>query len=194
MKKILLVQGGGRPGGNTEQLVEAFAKGAAAAGHEVEIISLQKVRVNGCLGCNACRFGKPCVQKDHFNALVPKIRDTDLLVLASPLLFWTFSAKLKAFLERFYCIAEQDSNPPLGRYEKYPELDAALLMTAADDLFWTFELAVAYYRFNVINYLGFRDKGMLLAGGCGASNGDPQIEKTQHLQDAYDFGRNLYRD
>lgn len=42
------------------------------------------MEVNGCIGCNACRYGKACVQKYDFNDLVPKI---------------------KAFIERFYCIA-----------------------------------------------------------------------------------------
>lgn len=54
MKKILIVQGGGRPNGNTAQLVNSFAKGAEESGHSVEIISLVKNEVKGCLGCNAC--------------------------------------------------------------------------------------------------------------------------------------------
>ena len=120
MRKILVILGGGRPRGNTRQLVDAFARGATDAGHEVEIVSLNEVQVNGCLGCNACRYGKPCIQKDGFNELVPKIKAADCVVFASPLLFWTISSKLKAFVERFYCIAEEDPNPPLGRYEKYP--------------------------------------------------------------------------
>lgn len=68
------------------------------------------------------------------------------------------TAAMKAFIERFYCIAEQDSAPPLGRYEKYPVRDCALLMTSADDFFWTFEQAVSYYEFTLINYMGFRSK------------------------------------
>ena len=73
MKKILIIQGGGRPKGNTAQLVESFQRGAEEAGHSVEVISLLQNEVKGCLGCNACRYGKPCVQKDSFNDLVPKI-------------------------------------------------------------------------------------------------------------------------
>ena len=46
-------------------------------------------------------------------------------------------------------------------------------MTSADDFFWTYEQAVSYYKFAVINYMGFKDKGMLLAGGCGDTNGRP---------------------
>lgn len=74
MKNILVVMGGGRPKGNTAQLVDAFAKGAEEAGNLVEKVSLLKTEVKGCLGCNACRYGKPCVQKDGFNELVPKIK------------------------------------------------------------------------------------------------------------------------
>lgn len=65
-------------------------------------------------------------------------------------------------------------------------------MTAADQFFWTFEQAVSYYQFALVNYIGFQDKGMLLAGGCGDTNGSPQIEKTGYLQAAYDFGRHIY--
>lgn len=192
MKHILIVLGGGRPGGNTAQLAAAFAKGAADAGHHVETVSLMETEVKGCRGCNACRYGKPCVIKDDFHRLIPKIRKADLLVFASPLYFWTIASRLKAFIERFYCMAEEDENPPLGRYERYPEKDCALLMTAADDLFWTFSQAEAYYRFTLVNYIGFHDKGMLLAGGCGDSNGRPQIEKTNHLEAAYRFGTSVY--
>ena len=123
---------------------------------------------------------------------MPKIKEADLIVFASPLLFWTISSKIKAFIERFYCIAEEDPNPLFGRYEKYPVKDAALLMTSADDLFWTYEQAVSYYKFTIINYIGFHDKGMLLAGGCGDTNGKPQIDKTNHLNEAYQFGKTIY--
>ncbi|MEM5767071.1 MAG: flavodoxin family protein [Bacillota bacterium] len=192
MKNILVIQGGGRPNGNTTQLVNAFANGVQDAGHQVEVVSLLKTEVKGCLGCNACRYGKPCVLKDGFNDLVPKIKAADLIVFASPLYFWTISSRIKAFIERFYCIAEEDNDPPLGRYEKYPVKDSALFMTSADNFFWTFEQAVSYYKFAVINYIGFHDKGMVLAGGCGDTNGKPQIDKTRYLSDAYEFGKTIY--
>ena len=194
MKNILVVQGGGRAKGNTAQLVDSFIKGATEAGHTVEKINLNQTEVKGCIGCNACRYGKPCVQKDGFNDLVPKIKAADLIVFASPLLFWTLSSKIKAFIERFYCIAEEDPAPPLGRYERDPIKDAALLMTSADNYFWTYEQVVSYYQFAIINYIGFQDRGMLLAGGCGDTNGKPQIDKTGYLEKAFEFGKNIYRD
>lgn len=192
MKNILIVLGGGRARGNTAQLAEAFADGARAAGHHVETISLLKHEVKGCLGCNACRYGRPCVQKDDFAQMIPKIKEADLVVFASPLYFWTISSRLKAFMERFYCLAEEDPDPPLGRYEKYPVKDIALLMTSADNFFWTFEQAESYYQFAVVNYIGFRDRGRLLAGGCGDTNGKPEIEKTDYLSRAFEMGKHIY--
>ncbi|MBR2244144.1 MAG: flavodoxin family protein, partial [Prevotella sp.] len=50
---ILILSGSPRRGGNTELLAEAFAKGASAH-HHVEIVSVRDVKVNPCLGCNAC--------------------------------------------------------------------------------------------------------------------------------------------
>lgn len=191
MKNILIINGGGRPNGNTAQLVQAFADGAQEAGHQIELVSLTKTEVKGCMGCNACRYGKPCVIKDGFNDLVPKIKDADLIVFASPLYFWTVSSRIKAFIERFYCIAEFDEQPPLGRYEKYPEKSCALLMTSADNYFWTFEQVVSYYQFTLINYIGFHDQGMVRAGGCGDTNGKPQIDQTDWLEKAWDFGKGV---
>ena len=79
MKKILVLVTGGRPRGNTRQLADAFAQGAREAGHEVKVLYLQNRDIRGCLGCNACRYGKPCVQKDDFAALVPDILWCDAL-------------------------------------------------------------------------------------------------------------------
>lgn len=192
MKKILVVQGGGRAHGNTAQLVEQFKQGAEEAGNQIEVISLIKHQVNGCLGCNACRYGKPCVQNDCFNEMIPKIMEADCIVFASPLYYWSISSRLKAFLERFYSIAQSDPHPAMGRVEKYPEKDSALLMTAATNTFWAFEQSVGFYRFSIVNYIGFHDKGMVLAGGCGNTNGEPKIERTGYLQKAFEFGKNIY--
>ena len=134
-----------------------------------------------------------CAKGRVLNELVPKIKAADCIVFASPLYFRTISSELKAFIERFCCLAEEDNDPPLGRYEKYPVKDSALLMTSADDFFRTFEQAVSYYNFALVNYIGFNDKGTLLAGGCGDTNGRPCIEKTPHLQRAYEFGKKYLR-
>lgn len=55
MKHISVIVGGGHPNGNIAQLVDSFVCGAKEAGHKVKKISLSKIEIRGCLGCNACR-------------------------------------------------------------------------------------------------------------------------------------------
>lgn len=193
MKRMIIIQGGGRPKGNTAQLVESFAQGAMEVGHQAEVIPLSKYEVKGCTGCNACCYGeRDCVQKDSFLEIVAKMKEADLTVFASPLYFWTISSQLKAFIDRFYGLSRKEPAPVKGRHATFPVRDSALLMTSADHLFWTFEHAVSYYRFVMVDYMGFRDKGMLLAGGCGGTSRAPGIGETGYLKEAYEFGKNIY--
>lgn len=193
-KNIMVVLGNCRRKGNTEQLAQAFIAGAEEAGHQVELVDLRKLKVSGCTGCNACRFGKPCVIKDDFNALTPKIKAADLIVFASPLHFWMLSSSIMAFIERFYNFEEDypDYDYSLDGPKVYPVHDSALLMTAADNNFWTYSKAADYYQYAIVKYIGFHDRGMLLAGGCGDTNGAAGIKATDWLEKAREFGRTVY--
>ena len=54
------------------------------------------------------------------------------------------------------------------------------------------EQAVAYYRMALVRYIGFRDRGMVLAGGCGGTSARRHIEDTGWLEQAYALGRSVY--
>lgn len=186
--KLCVVIGSGKVGGNTEQLADAFVRGAREAGHEAVTLHLGKLKIGPCLGCNACTKGGPCVQQDDFRVFEEAFSACDALVLASPLYFWGVSAQIKALIDRMYSIGEAD---PKG-YFKYPVKKCALLMTAADTErhFWLFESAEQYYR-RLVRYLRWEDLGVLCAGGCGGTKLPRCIGETDNLQRAYEFGRRL---
>lgn len=73
-----------------------------------------------------------------------------------------------------------------------PTKDIALLATAIDSEFWVFEQMVSYYRFNMINFMGFKDKGMVLAGGCVEDENHKGVASTKFLEEAYHFGKKIY--
>ena len=91
---ILILSGSPRKGGNTDLLVEAFAKGASQK-HKVEVVSVHDYKVNPCMGCNVCFRNKTnaCVQKDDMHIIYEKMAMTDMLVIASPVYFYGLSAK-----------------------------------------------------------------------------------------------------
>ena len=97
MKKILAIVGSPRKGGNSELLVDEFIKGAQEKGHTVEKVCLREKKIAPCLACEAClRNGGTCVQKDDMAEIREKMLAADVVVLASPIYFYTMTAQMEA--------------------------------------------------------------------------------------------------
>ncbi len=179
---ILVAVGSGVKNGNTAKLAEAFAKGAKDAGNQVDFAFLGEKKIEGCTGCGACqKLRKGCAVKDDMKELYPVIEACDMVVLASPLYFWTISGRLKAFVDRFYAFSEND---------RYPHKETALLMTAGDDGEETFSQAVQYYHV-LADALKWTDRGMYLAGGCAGGEAAHRTMAEKHLDGAYQFGLSI---
>ena len=180
MKNILIIIGCGNKLGNSHLLADSFMKGAIEAGHHVNKINLHQ-NIQGCLGCGACQTnGNHCVIQDSMSEIYPLFMQADVVVLASPLYFWSISSRLKCFIDRLYAISKED---------QYPFKETILLMSAGDDHFYTFHQAVSFYRFYT-QALGWEDKGMVLAGGCEKKEHQPYV-KQDDLDKAYLLGRSL---
>ena len=184
-KDILLIVGSGIAHANTDTLAESFMRGAIESGHTVSKVFLGDANISPCRGCNACQHGNPCAIDDDMQALYPQFDKCDVLVLASPLYFWTVSARTKAFVERLYAAVQTAP----GQYERTVGKECALLMTAADNPFNSFENAVGFYRLTQ-RYLGWIDRGMVLAGWCGGTDAPRRVPESD-LQAAYLLGKGL---
>ncbi|MBQ3303899.1 MAG: flavodoxin family protein, partial [Clostridia bacterium] len=148
--KITILNGSPRKQ-NTAAMVEAFAEGAKAAGHEVETIQVGKLKINGCLACEYCH-GKgegKCVQKDDMEKVMPAYMDCDMIVFASPIYYFDMTAQLSAAIQRVYAIGK----PPKAT-------KAALLLSSASPN--PFEGAIATYK-NMLAFMGIEDKGVFTA-------------------------------
>lgn len=108
MKNILILNGSPRPRGNTVALIHSFVKGAEEAGHEVSVCNIRGMNIAPCMGC--LRGGQdpasPCVQKDDMDIIYKLYRECDLIVFASPLYFWGFTAQLKKVIDRLFAAME----------------------------------------------------------------------------------------
>ena len=162
------LSGSPRKGGNTELLAEAFAKGASAH-HHVEIVSVRDVKVNPCLGCNACFVseGNSCAQKDDMALIYEKMNHADMLVIASPVYFYGISAQLKTVIDRFH-------NPIR---DSFHIKKMALLLVGAATLPELYNLGLKFFN--------MEDAGKVLVRGV-KDKGD--IKGTSFLEDAYQLG------
>ena len=89
-------------------MADAFAEGAKEAGHEVKILHVGKMKINGCLGCEYCHTkgeGK-CIQKDDMEKIMPAYLESVMIVFASPIYYFDMTAQLAAAIQRVYCIGK----------------------------------------------------------------------------------------
>mgnify|MGYP004493665505 CR=1 FL=1 len=87
--KIVVLQGSPNSKGSTNILVENFIKGASEKEHEVVRFDISKMNIKPCLGCVACGYEGPCVQKDDNEIIKKALLPSDMLVLPTPpLLLW----------------------------------------------------------------------------------------------------------
>ena len=77
MKKVVVISTSLRHGSNSDMLADQFAKGAKAAGNEVEIISLVDKSIQFCKGCLACQKLGRCVINDDANEIMAKVLNAD---------------------------------------------------------------------------------------------------------------------
>lgn len=104
-KNILVLTGSPRQGGNSDLMAEAFIKGAEAAGNTVTKYEAGRKKIYGCQACNSCYTnGDACVFNDDFNSLAPLMEQSDLIVIATPMYWFTFPAQIKAALDKMYAL------------------------------------------------------------------------------------------
>lgn len=149
--KIAILNGSPRTE-NTAAMVDAFAKGAEAAGHEVQILHVGKMKIGGCLGCEYCHTkgeGR-CVQKDDMDKVIPAYAESDMVVFASPIYYFAMTAQISAAIQRVYCIGKPAAKK------------AALLLSSSSP--GTHDGAIATYK-GILAFTGIEDAGICTAVG-----------------------------
>ncbi len=179
-KKIIILNGSPRKSGNTTALTAEFKKGAEEAGNTVTEFLLDGMNINGCKGC----FGggknpdSPCVQKDDMDKIYPVYKKADIVVLATPLYYWTISGQLKTAFDRLFAVAECDPD------YRNPKKESVLIMAAEG---YGFEETLYWYE-HLEKHLGWKSIGKVLCGGVMAM-GD--IAGKPELQEAYNLGKSI---
>lgn len=120
-KKVLVLSGSFRKHGNSDLLCDEFIRGAKEAGHQVEKIYVNDQKINYCRGCGVCNTTHRCVQKDDMAAVLDKMVNADVIVMATPVYFYTMNGQMKTLIDR-----------TVPRYEEISGKDFYFIVAAAD--------------------------------------------------------------
>lgn len=176
-KKVLILSGSPRKDGNSDLLCEEFKKGAEEAGNVVEKIRVAEKNIGFCRGCYACKDGGVCAIKDDMAEVLQKMIDADVLVLASPVYFYSVDAQLKTLIDR-----------TVARWLEVKDKELYYIVTMADEEEASAETTVACLRGYADCISGAREREVIVAGGVYQKG---EVKNKQAMKKAYEAGKNV---
>lgn len=177
-KKVLILSGSPRKGGNSDRLCDEFLRGALESGNEAEKIRVSEKKVAPCSACYYCRDnGGKCVHKDDMSEILQKMIDADVLVLASPVYFYSIDAQLKAVIDR-----------TVARWLEVRDKEFYYIVTMADEELSSADTTLACFRGYADCVEGAKEKGVIIGNGVYEVG---EIENTAVLTQAYEAGKNV---
>lgn len=177
-KKVLILSGSPRLGGNSDLLCDEFAKGAITAGHAVEKIRVAQKEIHPCIACYHCRDnGGQCVFRDDMAEVLQKMIEADVLVLASPVYFYSIDAQLKAVIDR-----------TVARWLEVKNKEFYYIVTAADVEAESAETTLACFRGYADCVEGAKEMGVILGMGAYEKG---EVLNHPAMQQAYEMGKGV---
>lgn len=177
MKKVLILSGSPRKGGNSDTLCNEFLKGALEAGNEAEKIFISEKNIGYCKACYACKNTGICAIKDDMANILDKMLKADIIVLSSPVYFYSISAQLKAVIDR-----------TVAKWLEFKNKEFYYIMTSAEDEKTTMDCSLECFRGLAACLEGSKEMGVICAKGVYERG---EINKTPFLQQAYKMGKNI---
>ncbi len=178
MKKVLILSGSPRKGGNSDLLCDRFAQGAAEAGHAVEKIRVAEKKIGFCRACYFCRdHGGACAVQDDMAEVLQKMIDADVLVLASPVYFYSIDAQLKAVLDR-----------TVARWTEVKNKELYYIVTCADEETASTACTLACFRGYADCVQGAKERGVLCGTGVYEKGA---IQNAPAMRQAYEMGKGV---
>lgn len=178
MKKVLILSGSPRKEGNSDILCDEFSRGATEAGNMVEKIRVAEKNIGYCRACYYCRDHRgECVVRDDMAEVLQKMIDADVIVLASPVYFYSVDAQLKALIDR-----------TVARWLEVKDKEFYYIVTCADEERESAETTLACFRGYADCVEGAVEKGVIYGTGVYEKG---SVRSSRALNEAYLAGKNV---
>jgi multimeric flavodoxin WrbA len=154
-KNVLILKGSPRQTGNSSVLADQVRAGAEGAGAQVETVYLHGLDIHPCDGCYFCQGTGVCAIDDDMQALYPKLRQADAIVIASPVYWFTFSAQVKLCVDRWLALETGDGNELRGKQIGIVLTygDADVVTSGGINAIHTFQSMFAYIGAEIVGFV-----------------------------------------
>lgn len=176
-KNVVILSASPRRNGNSDILCDEFMKGATEASHDVEKIFLADKNIKYCTGCGVCNTTHECVQKDDMKEILVKLLKADVIVMASPVYFYTINAQMKTLIDRI-----------VPQYTKLSNKEFYFIITAAETDLNMMERSIECFRGLLDCLENPTEKGVIYGVGAWQKG---EIKGTKAMQEAYEMGKNV---
>lgn len=175
-KKVIILSASPRKNGNSDLLCNEFYKGAMDAGHDVEKIFLADKHIEYCRGCGICNKTNRCIIDDDMAAILDKLLSADIIVMASPVYFYTINGQMKTLIDRI-----------VPQYTNLREKIFYFIITAADSAKANMQRTIECFRGLLDCLEKPKEKGIIYGIGLW-EKGD--VMQSNLLNEAYTMGKN----
>lgn len=113
IKKVVVISGSSKKDGNTAALIEWFCEGIRPTGAVSEVINAAGLEGKaGCISCRSCQKKEAygCVLKDGFSSAIGKMIEADVIIMATPLYFFSASSQIKGVFDRMFSLYKWDND------------------------------------------------------------------------------------
>ena len=177
-KNVLILSASPRSGGNSDVLCDRFLLGAKESGNRTEKIFLRDKEIRFCIACEVCQAnGGDCIQKDDMSETLNKMIAADVIVMATPVYFYTMNAQMKTLIDR-----------TVARYTEISNKEFYFIATAADSNQSAMERTIDGFRGFTLCLNGAQEKGVIYGNGVWKKG---EIEGTDAMMLAYEMGKSL---
>ena len=177
-KKVLILSASPRKGGNSDTLCDQFLRGAKESGHQAEKVFLRDKKIGYCTGCGVCNKTHRCAQDDDMAEVLEKMVRADVIVMATPVYFYTMNAQMKTLIDRV-----------APRYSEVSDKEFYYLLTAADSDPKMLERTLEGFRgFTEDCLTNPKERGVVYGVGLWEI-GD--VQKSPALKQAYEMGKGV---
>ncbi len=177
--KIVALLGSPRLKGNSAYITEQFLEEAARLGAETKSFALNTLAYRGCQACMGCKkASETCTVHDGLTEVLDAVRESDVVVLASPVYYGDVTGQLKLFIDRMYSFLKPDfhTNPDRSRLAPGKRVVFVQTQGQAEPEFF----ADVYPRYRqMLIFNGFADTELIRA--CGLSKPGDAMKREDVL-------------